>query len=182
MGGVIGEKGSEVLRICSSDSSEGPAIAVLDGYGYNMEWDRGGVRWGETSSNPAIDSEGVPTSWWTRRPCRVITSAAWLELCRGMDGRYWMAGPGRMPARRDLTGYTYELEDCEGSPLLGAFMGPSLPSCMTGTWCKRTRRINRRIAAVCIEHRDNGFSFVDLRQISTALDLAVLTEASHWKG
>lgn len=32
MGSILGEKGSEAMRGCSSDISEGPAIAVLEGY------------------------------------------------------------------------------------------------------------------------------------------------------
>jgi hypothetical protein len=32
IGCILGEKGSEVMWVCSSDASEGPAIAVLDGY------------------------------------------------------------------------------------------------------------------------------------------------------
>jgi len=86
-----------------------------------------------------------------------------------------------MPARRDLTGYTYELEDCEDSSFPEVSLGPLSPSSMT-TLCKRKRRIRRRVTALCIEHRDNTFSFVDLRQISAAPDLVVLTEASLPEG
>lgn len=35
-----------------------------------------------------------------------------------------------MPVRRDLTGYTYELEGLGDSSLSGAFVGSSSPSCM----------------------------------------------------
>ena len=35
-----------------------------------------------------------------------------------------------MPVRRDLTGYTYELEGWGGSSSSGVFIGPLSPSCM----------------------------------------------------
>jgi hypothetical protein len=36
-----------------------------------------------------------------------------------------------MPVRRDLTGYTYELEGWGGPPLSGVFLETSSPTCMT---------------------------------------------------
>lgn len=133
---------------------------------------------GGIPSSPAADSLGAPPSWWTRRLCRVTVSPAWLEFGRGLDGRGWTGGPGWMPVRRDLIGYTYEFENCEDSSFPVASLWLSSPSSMTGRWCKRTRRISRRITVLCIERRDNPFSFVDLRQITTAPELVVLTEAS----
>lgn len=85
---------------------------------------------GEALSNAAIDFLRAPASWWVRRSCRAAKSPAWFEFLRGMDDRDWVGGAGWMPVRRDLTGYTYELEGWRGSSLSGVFLGPWPPSCM----------------------------------------------------
>ena len=123
------------MRGCSSDTSEGSVIAVLEGYEWGIGWEREDMEWGEAISNPAIDFLRVPASWLVRRSCRAAISLAWFEFRRRVGFRDWVGGAGLMPVRRDLTGYTYELEGWGDSSSPGVFLDPSSPSCMIErTW------------------------------------------------
>lgn len=87
--------------------------------------------WDETMSNPAIDFLRVLASWLVRRSCRAEISPVWFEFRRWMGCWDWEGGAGLMPVRRDLTGYTYELEGWGDSSSSGVFLDPSSWSCMT---------------------------------------------------
>ena len=93
------------------------------------------MEWGETISNSAIDFLRAPASWLVRRSCRAAMSPAWFEFRRRIGCWDWEGGAGLMPVRRDLTGYTYELEGWGDSSFSGVFLDPSSSSCMTErTW------------------------------------------------
>jgi len=167
MGCILGEKGSEALRGCSSETSEGPAVAVLEGYGQKMGWEREEVRWVGFLSKPGIGFLRVRASWWERRSCRVTKSPAWLEFRRGMDGRDCVGGAGWMPVRRDLTGYMYELEGLRCSSLSGAFVEHSSPSCMIEVLGKagsfesgQTRRRRLRTSSSYLSPTDDNWTKV----------------------
>ena len=119
------------MRGFSSETSEGPAIAVLEGYEWGVGWEREDMGRDGTVSNPAVDFLRVPPSWLVRRFCRTAISPAWLEFRRGTGRWDWVGGAGLMPVRRDLTGYTYELEGWGDSSFSGVFLDLSSWSCMT---------------------------------------------------
>jgi hypothetical protein len=59
----------------------------------------------------------------------MATSPAWLEFRQGMSDWDWVGGAGWILVRRDLTGYTYELEGWS-SALSGVLLELSSPPCM----------------------------------------------------
>jgi hypothetical protein len=90
-----------------------------------------------------------------------------------MDGREWVGGAGWMPVRRDLIGYTYELEAWEGSSLSGVLLEDSSPSCMIES---KGREKEKRRRSYSGERRGNQLAEADQEPI-----ICLLTQQNELK-